>query len=49
MPILSILIGGCSSGGALALSVADQVWMLENAVYSMFPLKAAPVFCGKTP
>lgn len=34
-PILSILIGEGGSGGALALSVADEVWMLENAVYSV--------------
>ena len=34
-PIISILIGEGGSGGALALAVADQVWMLENAVYSV--------------
>lgn len=34
-PILSILIGEGGSGGALALAVADRVWMLENAVYSV--------------
>lgn len=34
-PVLSILIGEGGSGGALALAVADQVWMLENAVYSV--------------
>ena len=35
VPILSILIGEGESGGALALAVADRVWMLENAVYSV--------------
>lgn len=35
VPILSILIGEGGSGGALALSVADRVWMLENSVYSV--------------
>ena len=35
VPIVSILIGEGGSGGALALSVADRVWMLENAVYSV--------------
>ncbi|MGI6238575.1 MAG: acetyl-CoA carboxylase carboxyltransferase subunit alpha [Christensenellales bacterium] len=35
VPILSILIGEGGSGGALALAVADCVWMLENAVYSV--------------
>lgn len=34
-PIISIVIGEGGSGGALALSVADEVWMLENAVYSV--------------
>ena len=34
-PILSVLIGEGGSGGALALAVADRVWMLENAVYSV--------------
>ncbi|MGE4353150.1 MAG: acetyl-CoA carboxylase carboxyltransferase subunit alpha [Oscillospiraceae bacterium] len=34
-PILSILIGEGGSGGALALSVADKVWMLENAIYAV--------------
>lgn len=35
VPIISILIGEGGSGGALALSVADRVWMMENAVYSV--------------
>ena len=34
-PILSVLIGEGGSGGALALAVADEVWMMENAVYSV--------------
>ena len=34
-PIISILTGEGGSGGALALAVADRVWMLENAVYSV--------------
>ena len=34
-PIISVLIGEGGSGGALALSVSDEVWMLENAVYSV--------------
>ena len=34
-PIVSILVGEGASGGALALAVADQVWILENAVYSV--------------
>ena len=34
-PIISIVTGEGSSGGALALGVADSVFMLENAVYSI--------------
>lgn len=34
-PIIAIVIGEGGSGGALALSVADEIWMLENAVYSV--------------
>lgn len=34
-PVISVLIGEGGSGGALALAVADRVWMLENAVYSV--------------
>jgi acetyl-CoA carboxylase carboxyl transferase subunit alpha len=33
-PIISIVIGEGGSGGALALAVADEVWMLENSIYS---------------
>ena len=35
VPIVSILIGEGGSGGALALAVADRVWMMQNAVYSV--------------
>ncbi len=35
VPVLSIVIGEGGSGGALAMAVANQVWMLENAVYSV--------------
>lgn len=34
-PILSMVIGEGGSGGALALAVADEVWMMENAIYSV--------------
>ena len=34
-PSVSIVIGEGGSGGALALAVANQVWMLENAIYSI--------------
>lgn len=35
VPIISIVIGEGGSGGALALSVADRIYMLENSVYSV--------------
>lgn len=35
VPIITIVIGEGGSGGALALSVADRIGMLENAVYSI--------------
>ena len=35
VPALSIVIGEGGSGGALAMAVSDEVWMLENAVYSV--------------
>ncbi len=35
VPVLSIFIGEGGSGGALALAVANEVWMLENATYSI--------------
>lgn len=34
-PVLSIVISEGGSGGALALAVADEVWMMQNAVYSI--------------
>ena len=35
VPILSLIIGEGGSGGALALAVSDEVWMMENAIYSI--------------
>ena len=35
VPIIAIIIGEGGSGGALALAVADRVWMLENSVYAV--------------
>lgn len=34
-PMVSILIGEGGSGGALVLAVTDEVWMMENATYSI--------------
>ena len=35
VPVLCILIGEGGSGGALATAVGNEVWMLENSVYSV--------------
>jgi acetyl-CoA carboxylase carboxyl transferase alpha subunit len=35
VPVLSIVIGEGGSGGALALAMANEVWMLENSIYSV--------------
>ena len=35
VPVLSIVVGEGGSGGALALATSDEVWILENAIYSI--------------
>lgn len=35
VPLLSIIIGEGGSGGALALAMGNEVWMMENATYSI--------------
>lgn len=35
VPIIAIIIGEGGSGGALALAVADEVWMLEYSIYAV--------------
>ena len=35
VPVITVILGEGGSGGALALAVADRVWMLENSVYSV--------------
>lgn len=35
VPVIAIIIGEGGSGGALALAVADKVWMLENSMYAV--------------
>lgn len=47
-PVLTVLIGEGGSGGALALAVSDEVWMLENSVYSVISPEAVRQFSGKT-
>ena len=48
-PIVSILIGEGGSGGALALAVADQVWMLENSIYSVISPEGCASILWKNP
>ena len=46
-PIISVIIGEGGSGGALALAVADEVWMLENSIYSVIsPEGCASILWG---
>ena len=46
VPIIAIIIGEGGSGGALALAVADKVWMLENTIYSILsPEGFATILC----
>lgn len=41
VPVVALVVGEAGSGGALALAVADEVWMLENAVYSVISPEGA--------
>ena len=47
VPIISIVIGEGGSGGALALGVADQLLMLENAIYSVISPEGAAAILWK--
>ena len=40
-PVISIIIGEGGSGGALALAIADEVWMLDDAYYSVISPEGA--------
>lgn len=35
VPTLAIILGEGGSGGAIALALTDEVWMLENSVYAI--------------
>ena len=48
-PVVSILVGEGGSGGALAMAVADQVWILENAVYSVISPEGCASILWKDP
>lgn len=48
VPIITIVIGEGGSGGALGLSVANKVYMLENAVFSVIsPEGCASILWGE--
>ncbi|MDO4562549.1 MAG: acetyl-CoA carboxylase carboxyl transferase subunit alpha [Clostridia bacterium] len=48
-PIISVLIGEGGSGGALALAVADEVWITENSVYSVISPEGCASILWKDP
>jgi len=48
-PVLSILVGEGGSGGALALAVANEVWMMENSVYSVISPEGCASILWKDP
>lgn len=48
-PVISVMIGEGGSGGALALAVADRVWMLENAYYSVISPESCASILFKDP
>ena len=48
-PIVSVFIGEGGSGGALGLAVADEVWMTENAVYSIISPEGCASILWKDP
>ncbi len=49
VPIRTILVGEGGSGGALALAVADEVWMLENSIYSVISPEGCASILWKDP
>jgi len=49
VPIISIIIGEGGSGGAIALSSANKVLMLENAVYSVISPEGCASILWKDP
>ena len=48
VPILCLMIGEGGSGGALALSVGNEVWMMENATYSILSPEGFASTSGRT-
>lgn len=48
VPVITLLVGEGGSGGALALAVADEVWMMENSVYSVISPEGCSSILWKT-
>lgn len=40
VPTLAIILGEGGSGGAIALALSDEVWMMENSIYSILSPEA---------
>jgi acetyl-CoA carboxylase carboxyl transferase subunit alpha len=49
VPIIAVVIGEGGSGGALAISVADRILMLEHSIYSVAPPEAAANILWRDP
>lgn len=49
VPTLAIILGEGGSGGAIALALADEVWMLENSIYSILSPEAFASILWKDP
>ena len=49
VPVVSVVTGEGGSGGALALAVANRVYMMENAVYSVISPKGCASILWKDP
>ena len=47
VPVIAILMGEGGSGGAIALAVANEVWMMEYAIYSIFSPEGFASILGK--
>lgn len=48
-PTLALILGEGGSGGALALSVTDEIWMMENAIYSVVSPEGCASILWKDP
>ena len=48
VPVVACVIGEGSSGGALAIGVADRVLMQQHSIYTVISPRGAPPSCGRT-